>query len=49
VVKIAGLLARRDALVPYPTLHRFGVQRAGFHRGAGTTVRVADGLPGVQC
>src|SRR6266542_3206935 len=48
VVKIADLLARRGVVVPYRTLHRFCVQRAGFG-GIATTVRVADGQPGVEC
>jgi transposase len=49
VVKIADLLARRGVLVPYRTVHRFCVQRCGFGRGGRTTVRVADGEPGVEC
>jgi transposase len=49
VVKIADLLARRGVLVPYRTLHRFCVERCGFGRGAQSTVRVADGEPGVEC
>ena len=49
VVKIADLLARRGVLVPYRTLHRFCTQRCGFGRGGATTVRVADGEPGVEC
>jgi hypothetical protein len=49
VVKIGDLLARRGVLVPYRTVHRFCVERAGFRSGAGTTVRVADGEPGVEC
>jgi transposase len=49
VVKIADLLARRGVLVPYRTLHRFCAQRCGFGRGGTTTVRVADGEPGVEC
>jgi len=48
VVKIGDLLARRGVVVPYRTLHRFCVQCCGFGRG-GTTVRVADGEPGVEC
>jgi transposase len=48
VVKIGDLLARRGVVVPYRTLHRFCVQCCGFGRGA-TTVRVADGEPGVEC
>lgn len=49
VVKIADLLARRGVLVPYRTLHRFCTERCGFGRGGRTTVRVADGEPGVEC
>ena len=49
VVKIEELLARRGVPVPYRTLHRFCVQRCGFGTGRGTTVRVADGDPGVEC
>jgi transposase len=49
VVKIADLLARRGVVVPYRTLHRFCTQRCGFGRGGTTTVRVADGEPGVEC
>jgi hypothetical protein len=39
VVKIGDLLARRGVAVPYRTLHRFCVERAGFGSGSGTTVR----------
>jgi hypothetical protein len=49
VVKIEQLLARQGVAVPYRTLHRFAVQRCGFGTGRGTTVRVADGDPGVEC
>jgi transposase len=48
VVKIGVLLQRRGVVVPYRTLHRFCVECCGFGRGA-TTVRVADGEPGVEC
>jgi transposase len=48
VVKIGTLLARQGVVVPYRTLHRFCVQCCDFGRGA-TTVRVADGEPGVEC
>ncbi len=48
VVKIGVLLERRGVVVPYRTLHRFCVECCGFGRGA-TTVRVADGEPGVEC
>ena len=49
IVKIEELLARRGVRVPYRTLHRFCVERCGFSSGRGTTVRVADGEPGVEC
>lgn len=50
VVKIGDLLARRGVVVPYRTLHRFCVERAGYRgRAARTTVRVADGEPGMEC
>lgn len=49
VVKIGDLLARRGVAVPYRTLHRFCVERAGYRSGAGTTVRVAEGKPGEEC
>jgi transposase len=48
VVKIGDLLARRGVVVPYRTLHRFCVECCGFGRST-TTVRVADGDPGVEC
>ena len=48
VVKIGDLLARRGVVVPYRTLHRFCVECCGFGRSL-TTVRVADGDPGVEC
>ena len=48
IVKIEELLARRGVVVPYRTLHRFAVERCGF-RVRNTTVRVADGEPGVEC
>lgn len=49
VVKVEELLARQGVRVPYRTLHRFAVERCGFRSGRGTTVRVADGEPGVEC
>jgi transposase len=49
VVKVEELLARQGVRVPYRTLHRFAVERCGFRTGRGTTVRVADGEPGVEC
>ena len=48
VAKIAILLQRRGARVPYRTLHRFCVQRCRFGPTA-STVRVADGEPGAEC
>lgn len=48
VVKIEELLVRQGCVVPYRTLHRFAVERCGF-RVRATTVRVADGEPGVEC
>jgi len=48
LVKIEDLLARSGTVVPYRTLHRFAVAECGF-RVRGTTVRVADGEPGVEC
>jgi hypothetical protein len=50
VIKIVDLLARRGVVVPYRTLHRFCVERAGYRgRGAGDTVRINDGEPGQEC
>jgi transposase len=48
IVKIEELLARQGVVVPYRTLHRFAAERCGF-RTRGTTVRVTDGEPGVEC
>lgn len=48
IVKIEELLARQGCRVPYRTLHRFAVERCGFGVRS-TTVRVADGEPGVEC
>ena len=48
IVKVEELLARQGVRVPYRTLHRFAVQRCGF-RVKATTVRIADGEPGVEC
>jgi transposase len=48
IVKIEELLTRQGCRAPYRTIHRFAVQECGF-RVAGTTVRVADGEPGVEC
>jgi len=49
VVKIGVLLERRGVVVPYRTLHRFCAERCGYGRSAATTVRVADGEPGMEC
>jgi transposase len=48
VVKISTLLARSGCVVPYRTLHRYAVARCGF-RVKGTSMRVVDGEPGVEC
>jgi transposase len=48
IVKIEELLARQGVRVPYRTVHRFAVERCGFAART-TTVRVADGEPGVEC
>lgn len=48
IVKIEELLARQGCVVPHRTLHRFAVVRCGF-RARSTTVRVADGEPGMEC
>jgi transposase len=48
LTNIHGKLTRRGVLVPYRTLHRFAVERCGFGRTR-STVRVADGEPGVEC
>lgn len=48
LVKIEALLARQGCQVPYRTLHRFATERCGY-RVKTTTVRVADGDPGVEC
>jgi hypothetical protein len=49
VVKIGVLLERQGIVVPYRTLHRFCAERCGYGRTAVTTVRVADGEPGMEC
>ncbi|MBF6558453.1 MAG: IS21 family transposase, partial [Acidimicrobiales bacterium] len=49
VVKAGELLARRGTVVPERTLHRYALEVLGVGRSArGTTVRVADGGPGVE-
>jgi len=49
VVKAHELLARRGVVVPERTLHRYALEVLGVGRSArGTTVRVADGEPGVE-
>ena len=49
VVKIGVLLERQGVAVPYRTLHRFCAERCGYGRASATTVRVADGEPGMEC
>src|SRR5580704_13067747 len=49
VVKIGVLLERQGVAVPYRMLHRFCAERCGYGRSAATTVRVADGEPGMEC
>jgi hypothetical protein len=49
VVKTHELLTRRGVVVPQRTLHRYALEVVGVGRSArGTTVRVADGEPGVE-
>ena len=48
VVKIEVLLTRSGTMVPYRTLHRFASEECGF-RARGTSMRVLDGDPGVEC
>jgi hypothetical protein len=48
LTNVHGKLTRQGMVVPYRTLHRFAVARCGFGR-ARSTVRVADGDPGVEC
>ncbi|WP_256128099.1 hypothetical protein [Arthrobacter sp. SDTb3-6] len=48
LVKVHELLARQGCQVPYRTLHRFATERCGY-RVKTTTVRVADGEPGMEC
>ena len=48
ITKIHTLLARQGCAVPYRTLNRFAGERCGFGH-TDTTVRVADGDPGVEC
>ncbi len=47
VVKVHELLARQGCVVAYRTVHRFAAERCGY-RSRDTTVRVADGDPGVE-
>jgi transposase len=50
IVKVHELLARSGTSVPYRTVHRFASAECGFTgRRRTTTVRVADGEPGVEC
>jgi transposase len=48
LVRVHELLSRQGCQVPYRTLHRFATERCGYRIKA-TTVRVADGAPGVEC
>ena len=49
-VKARELLGRRGVVVPERTVHRYALEVLGVGRSArGTTVRVADGEPGVEC
>lgn len=48
LTNIHGKLTRLGVVVPYRTLHRFAAERCGFGRRQ-TTLRVADGEPGVEC
>jgi hypothetical protein len=48
-VKAGELLARSGVVVPERTVHRYALEVLGVGRSArGTTVRVADGQPGVE-
>jgi transposase len=47
LTKTRKLLLRRGVQVPYPTLHRFAVEKLGFGRGA-PTMPVADCEPGQE-
>jgi transposase len=47
-MKVQELLTRQGCNVPYRTLVRFATARCGYRRIV-TTVRVADGEPGVEC
>lgn len=50
VVKVHDLLIRRGVAVPERTLHRYALEVLGVGRSVKkTTVRVADGEPGVEC
>jgi len=48
LTNVHGKLERQGVAVPYRTLHRFAVERCGFGRTK-STVRVADGEPGMEC
>ncbi|MGH3906963.1 MAG: IS21 family transposase, partial [Pseudonocardiaceae bacterium] len=48
IVEDRGVAGPLGCVVPYRTVHRFAVERCGF-RVKSTTVRVADGEPGVEC
>lgn len=51
IVKIHDLLTRSGTVVAYRTLHRFAAAECGFQgrTSRGSTVRVVDGEPGVEC
>lgn len=50
LVKIHDLLTRSGTVVAYRTLHRFAAAECGFTgRRPRSTVRIADGEPGVEC
>ncbi|MHB8736937.1 MAG: hypothetical protein ACYC6M_16660 [Terriglobales bacterium] len=48
LTNVHGKLERRGVVVPCRTLHRFAVERCGFGHTR-STVRVADGEPGMEC
>ena len=48
VVKVRELLARQGVVVPQRTVTRYAAELCGPRRGRATTVRVADGDPGVE-
>jgi hypothetical protein len=48
-VKVTELLSRQGVVVPKRTVRRYALVASGHGRGRGSTVRVADGEPGVEC